>query len=339
MDAWTRSVEEGTQCRTMASDVSLLARCSWCLGCTTHTLKEKTLLGRDIFLCTACNNRTLPCKLCAVPSDRRSASSAKRSGSGSFSLNLNSSADSLGGAALLEEGMAQDGVWSEDHCLLCKEGLGCWPSPMDDDPSLARTGSGVLSGSPATSRMRGTTTLSHTQTRAAVPQEERRDIAAGEIQTLQLALLAAQRSMLVRVDNRTPHSMYLIDDVTQIEREGLAGGSWSPGGGPPPVIAPNQAVAFGTVSKGMGMGGTSARVGYEVRDEATQQRVAAVQLRWVNPLVKVGSPQAHACLSCCTAVASHAGLHLKLGLHIRFREIKRTGARPGRTFRRRWGRR
>ena len=294
----------------------MLARCSWCLGRTTHTLKEKTLLGRDIFLCTACNNRTLPCKLCAVPSDRRSASSAKRSGSGSLSLSLQSSADSLGGAGLLEEGMAQDGVWSEDYCLVCKEMLGSWPSPMDDDPTLARTGSGVMSGSPAASRMRGTTTLSHTQSRAPVPTEERHDIAASEIQKLQLALLAAQRSMLVRVDNRTPHRMYLIDGVTQIEREALAGGSWCPGGGPPPVIAPNQAVAFGTVSKGLGMGGTSARVGYEIRDEAMQQRVAAVQLRWVNPLVKVGSPQAHACLS-CAAVALHPGLHLKLAMHIR----------------------
>eukprot|EP01043_Picozoa_sp_COSAG02_P058995 COSAG02_NODE_7439_length_3012_cov_1.682801_1_plen_784_part_01 len=275
----------------------LVARCSFCLANVAHTLKERSLLGRDIYRCTACKKLTLQCKLCMASAERRSASSNgsgigsgsfKRSGSaGSFTLSLASGGgtDSLG-AAPLELGMAQDGVWSEDYCLVCKETLACWPCPMDDDPILlARTGS-AAAGSPGSARMRGTTTLSHTESRAPAPKQERRDIPAADIQKLQAVLLEAQRSMLVRMDNKTPHRMFLIDDATLVERDGLAGGDWCPGSGPPREILPNQAVCFGTVSKGMGMGGTSARVGYELRDGATQRRVAAVQLRWVNPLVK-----------------------------------------------------
>ncbi len=285
----------------------LAARCSWCLATSTHTLHEKSRIGRDVYSCAACKKRTLPCKRCMVSALSRSGSgsgsdsgsgagsgSPKRSGGSAGSSTLSFS--SAGGSAALDEdlleiGMAQDGVWSEDYCLVCKETLACWPSPIDDEPKLARTGtvalgSPALGRSPGSGRMRGTTTLSHTQSRAPAPTQERQDIPAADIQKLQVALLEAQRSVLVRVDNKTPHRMYLIDDATLIERDGLAGGDWCSASGPPREILPNQACAFATVSKGKGMGGTSARVGYEFRDKATKRRVAAVQLRWVNPLVK-----------------------------------------------------
>jgi hypothetical protein len=270
----------------------LTARCSWCLATTAHELKERATLGmgRDTYRCTGCKQKTLMCKKCMVPPDRRSGGGSVRLSRGASALTSGSSAGETPA-----EGMAKDGMIGDDYCLVCDEILGCWPSPMDEDLSLARTrsrtgsgltGSGVLGSPvrPSPRSMRGT--LSHAKSVAVAPAAERQDITSVEVEKLQLKLLDAQRSMLVRVDNKTPYRLSLIRGTeTQIETDLAAGGKWRMDREPPAEILPNQALAFGTTSKGMGMGGTSARVAYEIRDPVTYHRIAAIQMRWVNPLV------------------------------------------------------
>ena len=268
----------------------LESRCSWCLAIAGHERKEKNKIRRSVYRCTACGKDTLPCKQCLpsgaegarVSASRASSFSRLTSGGGGGSVGRTGSA----AAMPLESGMARhDKLWSNDHCSVCEGTLGVWPSPMDAELALQL------------GRTRSATQMAHTESVATPVTAPRNDIAPDEIETLQRALLKAQRSMLVRIDNKTPHALQLIGRMTLIEEEGLSGGSWrrvvaepSSGGKqlghvpPPSTIESNQAVAFGTESLGLNRGGTSARVAYEICDEAGN-RLAAVQMRWVNPLV------------------------------------------------------
>lgn len=270
--------------------MSVPARCSSCLASTVHQLKDKALVGRDVYICVGCGKPTVQCKRC-MPEARSSGSMLHLSGGTSSRPQV------------FEQGMAKGKTMvADDNCIVCDDILGCWPSTMDDDVTLQRTGSGRMlpgsgrmrvhsggeyaaggGGSPAA--LRGTATLSHTQSSAQLPTNPRKDIDPSQIQALQKKLLKAQRSMLVRIDNKTPHRLLLMDQGAQIEKEVLAGGSWSQDKMPPAVILPNQAVAFGTESLGLNRGGTSARVMYEIQNGAGE-RIAACQMRWVNPLAQ-----------------------------------------------------
>ena len=243
----------------------LESRCSWCLAIAGHERKEKNKLRRSVYRCTACGKSTLPCKQCLpsgaegarVSASRASSFSRLTSGGGGGSDGRTGSA-----AMPLESGMARhDKLWSNDNCSVCEGTLGVWPSPMDAELALQL------------GRTRSATQMAHTESVATPVTAPRNDIAPDEIETLQRALLKAQRSMLVRIDNKTPHALQLIGRMTLIEEEGLSGGSWrrvvaepSSGGKqlghvpPPSTIDSNQAVAFGTESLGLNRGGTSAKV-------------------------------------------------------------------------------
>ena len=117
---------------------SVAARCSHCLALTTHARKDKAMVGRDVYTCGAsgCKKQTVQCKRC-MPEPRGSASGSMLRLSGTSSR-----------PEVLEQGMAKDGMMAaDDYCVVCEGILGVWPSPMDDDVALLRTGSGRMVGS------------------------------------------------------------------------------------------------------------------------------------------------------------------------------------------------
>ena len=112
---------------------SVAARCSHCLALTTHTRKDKAMVGRDFYTCGAsgCKKQTVQCKRC-MPEPRGSASGSMLR---------------LSRPEVLEQGMAKAPLFGDDYCVVCEGILGVWPSPMDDDVALLRTGSGRMVGS------------------------------------------------------------------------------------------------------------------------------------------------------------------------------------------------
>lgn len=74
ISSWARAKEEQPTLRRW---------CSWCFASTEHTLEQKNSVGRDVYTCSECCGRTLPCRGC-------------------------------------EKGMTRGGPgWDDEHCAAC----------------------------------------------------------------------------------------------------------------------------------------------------------------------------------------------------------------------------